>query len=71
MAEHMRKTTFDTVVGKVKFGKNGEWATTRTLQVQFRDVQKDNMEQFSGPGKRIVLYPRDVKSGELVYPYKQ
>ena len=71
MAEHMRKTTFDTVVGKVKFGKNGEWATTRTLQVQFRDVQKDNIEQFAGPGKRIVLYPRNVKSGELVYPYKQ
>lgn len=71
MAEHMRKTTFDTVVGKVKFGKNGEWATTRTLQVQFRDVQKDNMEQFSGPGKRIVLYPKAWKSGDLVYPYKQ
>jgi branched-chain amino acid transport system substrate-binding protein len=71
IAAHMHKTTFDTVVGKVKFGKNGEWAKSRVLMVQFRDVQKDNLEQFAGPGKRIVLYPKDWKSGEIVYPYKQ
>ena len=71
IAAHMQKATFDTVVGKVKFGKNGEWATSRTLQVQFRDVQKDNLEQFAGPGKRVVLYPKEWKSGNLVYPYKQ
>jgi branched-chain amino acid transport system substrate-binding protein len=71
LAAHMHKATFDTVVGKVKFAKNGEWATTRVLQVQFRDVQPDNMEQFAGPGKRIVLYPKAWKSGDIVYPYKQ
>jgi len=71
LADHMRKATFDTVVGKVKFGRNGEWATSRVLMVQFRDVQKDNLEQFVGPGKRIVLYPKTWKSGEIVYPYKQ
>jgi branched-chain amino acid transport system substrate-binding protein len=71
IAAYMHKATFDTVVGKVKFGKNGEWATSRVLQVQFRDVQKDNLEQFAGPGKRIVLYPKEWKSGEIVYPYKK
>ena len=71
IAAHMHKTTFDTVVGKVKFGKNGEWAKSRVLMVQFRDVQKDNLEQFAGPGKRVVLYPKEWKSGEIVYPYKQ
>jgi len=71
LAAYMHKTTFDTVVGKVKFGKNGEWARTRTLQVQFRDVQPDNLEQFAGPGKRIVLYPKEWKSGNIVFPYKQ
>jgi branched-chain amino acid transport system substrate-binding protein len=71
LAAHMRQTTFDTVVGKVKFGRNGEWATSRVLMVQFRNVQKDNLEQFVGPGKRIVLYPRAWKSGDIVYPYKQ
>jgi branched-chain amino acid transport system substrate-binding protein len=71
LAAHMHKATFKTVVGDVKFAKNGEWATTRMLMVQFRDVQPDNMEQFSGPGKRIVLYPKAWKSGDIVYPYKQ
>ncbi|MDH5210969.1 MAG: amino acid ABC transporter substrate-binding protein [Betaproteobacteria bacterium] len=71
LAAHMRKTTFDTVVGKVKFGANGEWARSRVLMVQFRDVQPDNLEQFAGPGKRVVLYPKDWKSGDIVFPYKQ
>ncbi len=71
LAAYMHESTFDTVVGKVKFGKNGEWAQTRTLQVQFRDVTPDNLEQFSGPGKRVVLYPKEWKSGNIVYPYKQ
>jgi branched-chain amino acid transport system substrate-binding protein len=71
LAEHMRNTTYETVVGKIKFGKNGEWAQTRVLMVQFRDVQKDNLEQFNAPGKRIVLTPKEWKSGELVFPYKK
>ncbi|MGI9570213.1 MAG: amino acid ABC transporter substrate-binding protein [Desulfobulbia bacterium] len=71
IAEHIHKTTFDTVVGPVKFGKNGEWEKTRTLQVQFRDVAPNNLEQFNKPGKRIVLYPKTVKSGDIVYPYKK
>jgi len=71
LAAHMHKATFKTVVGDVKFGANGEWATSRTLQVQFRDVQPNNLEQFAGPGKRIVLYPKEWKSGDIVYPFKQ
>jgi branched-chain amino acid transport system substrate-binding protein len=70
LADYIRDTTHDTVVGKVKFGRNGEWATSRALMVQFRDVQADNLEQFAGPGKRIVLYPKDWKSGSIVFPYK-
>ena len=70
IAAHMHKETFTTVVGPVKFGSNGEWANTRTLQVQFRDVKPNDMKQFEGPGKRIVLYPKAWKSGDIVYPYK-
>ncbi|MDH3289308.1 MAG: amino acid ABC transporter substrate-binding protein [Betaproteobacteria bacterium] len=71
LAAYMHKTTFDTVVGKVKFGSNGEWAKSRVLFVQFRDVQPNNLEQFAGPGKRVVLHPKEWKSGEIVYPYKK
>jgi branched-chain amino acid transport system substrate-binding protein len=71
IAAYIHKTTFKTVVGDVKFGANGEWATTRVLQVQFRDVQPNNLAQFTKPGKRIVLYPKAWKSGDIVYPYRK
>lgn len=71
IAEHMHATTYDTVVGKVKFGENGEWAKSRTLMVQFRDVKANDMSQFAKPGKRIVLYPKAWKSGDIQYPYKK
>jgi branched-chain amino acid transport system substrate-binding protein len=71
LAEHMRNTTYDTIVGPVKFGANGEWANTRALMVQFRDIKPDDLEQFKKPGNRVVLYPASVKTGELQFPYRQ
>ena len=69
IADHIRKTEFNTIVGKVKFGKNGEWAKGRTLMVQYQKIQGNGVEQFRGPGKKVVLYPDELKSGTIVYPY--
>jgi branched-chain amino acid transport system substrate-binding protein len=71
LAEHMRKTTYETIVGPVKFGSNGEWEKTRMLMVQYRDIKPDDLEQFKKVGTRVVLYPPSVKSGELQFPYRQ
>jgi branched-chain amino acid transport system substrate-binding protein len=71
LAAYIHKTTFKTVIGDAKFGANGEWAKTRVLQVQFRDVQPNDLMQFAKPGKRIVLYPKAWKSGDIVYPYRK
>jgi branched-chain amino acid transport system substrate-binding protein len=71
LAQHMHATTYNTIVGPVKFGKNGEWAQSRALMVQFRDIKPDNLEQFAKVGSRVVLYPPSVKSGELAFPYRQ
>ena len=70
IGEHIRNNTFDTVVGPGAFAPNGEWANTRTLQVQFRDIKDNDMSQFENEGTRVVLYPDSVKNGEIVYPYK-
>ena len=56
-------------MGKIKFGKNGEWAKGRTLMVQYQKIQGTNVEQFRGPGKKVVLYPDEFKSGNIIYPY--
>ena len=71
LAEHMRKTTYKTVVGAVKFAPNGEWARTRTLMVQYQDIKDNNIETFTKAGTRVVLYPKDWVSGELRYPYTE
>ena len=71
LAEYMRKTTFKTVVGEVKFAPNGEWARTRTLMVQYQDIKDNNIETFTKAGTRVVLYPKDWVSGKLRYPYTE
>ena len=38
ISSYARDTTFDTVMGKVKFGAKGEWAEPRVLQVQFQEI---------------------------------
>jgi branched-chain amino acid transport system substrate-binding protein len=69
LADYMRTTEFSTLIGKVKFGKNGEWAKGRTLMVQYQKVQGTGIDQFRGPGKKVVLYPDELKSGTIIYPY--
>ena len=69
LADYIRATEFNTIVGKVKFGKNGEWAKGRTLMVQFQKIQGTGIDQFRGPGKKVVLYPDELKSGTIIYPY--
>ena len=71
VCEYIRDNTHETVVGKVKFGPNGEWAKTRTLQVQFQNIKGRSVDQFRKPGKRVVLYPGDWKSGQVIYPYSK
>jgi branched-chain amino acid transport system substrate-binding protein len=69
IADYIRKTEFGTIVGKIKFGKNGEWATGRTLMVQYQKISGNSIDQFRGPGKKVVLYPDEFKSGNIIYPY--
>jgi branched-chain amino acid transport system substrate-binding protein len=69
IAEYMHKTAFKTIIGDVKFGTDGEWEKSRILYVQYQNVQGNDINQFRQPGKAVILYPRELKSGELIYPY--
>jgi branched-chain amino acid transport system substrate-binding protein len=69
IADYIRDHTFETVVGQVKFGPNGEWATSRVLMVQLQDIEDGDLEQFKGPGKRVVILPEEWASGKLKFPY--
>jgi len=71
LADHIRASTFNTVVGDVKFGKDGEWAQSRVLQIQFHDVKANDVEQFRTMNTQTVLTPADYKSGNVIYPYEK
>ena len=69
VGEYIRAQAFETIVGKVKFGSNGEWDKPRVLLVQYQNIQGTDLQQFARPGKRVVLLPAAWKSGSLIYPY--
>jgi branched-chain amino acid transport system substrate-binding protein len=66
-----RSTTFDTVMGAVTFGVNGEWAEPRILQVQFQGITGYGVDQFQTGSRQIVVSPPDFASGELEFPYAE
>jgi branched-chain amino acid transport system substrate-binding protein len=69
LADHIRATTFKTVLGDVKFGKGGEWAESRVLQVQFQNVKGSDPAQFKDMSTQVVVDPPAYASGKLIYPY--
>jgi branched-chain amino acid transport system substrate-binding protein len=71
IADYIRSNEHTTVVGKIGFGKNGEWAKPRTLMVQYQGIKNNDLAQFTKPGTRVVLYPPKWKSGNVIYPYRQ
>jgi len=71
LADELRKGTFQTIVGEVKFGPGGEWQKNRTLTIQFQGVQSGDVSQFKQPGRQVILHPNDLKSGALIEPYSK
>ncbi|MES1156111.1 MAG: amino acid ABC transporter substrate-binding protein, partial [Pseudorhodoplanes sp.] len=47
LAEYLRKTTFKTVIGPIKFGAGGEWTTPRIICLQFQGVTGNDIGQFT------------------------
>jgi branched-chain amino acid transport system substrate-binding protein len=71
LADYIRTNTFKTVLGDVKFGKGGEWAQSRVLQVQFRNIKNNDPMQFKGVDTQVVVSPPEYASGSLIYPYEK
>ncbi|HWA47840.1 MAG TPA: amino acid ABC transporter substrate-binding protein [Dongiaceae bacterium] len=71
LADYIRKTTFKTVLGDIKFGKGGEWAQSRVLQVQFRNIKGNGVDQFKDVNTQVVVAPAEYKSGDAIYPYEK
>ena len=71
LADYIRKTTFKTVVGDVKFGKQGEWTEERTLAAQFQNIKGNTIDDVRDLSKEVIVYPPKFKTGEVIYPYEK
>jgi branched-chain amino acid transport system substrate-binding protein len=71
LSEYARNATFDTVMGSVRFGMNGEWVEPRVLQVQFQGISGHEAGQFQNGSRQAVVSPHNFASGELRFPYAQ
>jgi len=70
LSSYMHSHTFDTIVGSVKFGKNGEWATSRALTVQYRGITGNGLDQWKKSGNVTILAPKEYETGTLRAPYQ-
>ena len=71
LGDYIRANTFKSVLGDVRFGSNGEWAQSRVLQVQFRNVKTNDLVQFKDISIQVVVAPTEYESGNLIYPYEK
>lgn len=69
LAQYIHATTFTTVVGDIKFGKDGEWAVGRPIFVQYRGIEGNGLDQWKHPGHAVILSPKELKSGDFQYPF--
>jgi branched-chain amino acid transport system substrate-binding protein len=71
LANYTKTAIFHTVVGDVRFGRNGEWAEPRVLTVQFRNIGSNNASEFAKPDARSVIAPSNYVSGEVNVPFRE
>jgi branched-chain amino acid transport system substrate-binding protein len=71
LAAYIRKNEMKTIVGPIRYGPDGEWATARVVQAQFRGVVDKDVEQFRQPGKQVVLHPSQYKTGDVIAPFEK
>jgi branched-chain amino acid transport system substrate-binding protein len=69
LANYIRSHAFSTVVGDITFGKDGEWAKSRVVFTQFQNVTGNSLDQFKDTTHEVVVWPKQYKSGDLIYPY--
>lgn len=71
IAQYLKNNELKTVVGPIKYDRDGEWANPRVVQAQFRGVADKDMEQWRKPGKQVVLFPDQYKTGDLIAPFEK
>jgi len=71
LADYLHKNEMQTIVGPIRFGPDGEWASPRVIHAQFRGVVDKDMDQFRQPGRQVILWPEQYRIGEAIVPFEK
>jgi branched-chain amino acid transport system substrate-binding protein len=71
LADYIRNNSIETVIGPMSFGEDGEWKTPRIIYAQFQNVSGNDIGQFKDMSRQVVVWPAELKTGNLIYPYDQ
>ncbi len=71
IAAYLRDNTFQTVMGDIKFGEDGELSESRALMVQYQHLAGNDIDQFKDGKNPIIVWPAKYKDGDVIYPYDE
>ena len=71
LADYIHKTTFQTIVGDVRFGPTGEWEKPRVMMVQYRGIERRDLDEFKKPDAQVILFPPEYATGTPVAPFRK
>ena len=71
LAQYLRMNEMKTIVGSIRYRKDGEWANSRIITTQFQGVKNRDIEQFKKPGVQVILHPDSQKNGKLIAPFEK
>jgi branched-chain amino acid transport system substrate-binding protein len=71
LGDYIKANSFKTIVGDVSYADNGEWKNPRVLWVQYQGVNGNGLDQFKKTGTQVIIYPKDIASGQLQFPYAE
>jgi len=69
LADFAHQHSFNTIVGDIKYGDNGEWAEPRVLAIQYHNVEGSGIDQWKTDERQTILWPAQYATGKAAYPY--
>jgi branched-chain amino acid transport system substrate-binding protein len=71
IADYIRANPIKTILGEIKYGKNGEWTESGMLQVQYHGIKSNALDQFRGMDTQTVVHPQKWETGKVIYPFEK
>jgi branched-chain amino acid transport system substrate-binding protein len=67
LSDFCRTSTFETVIGSIGFGEGGEWPEPRIVQVQFQNIENNQIQTFKDGRVQVMVEPIEYAFGSLQY----